>query len=110
MRGMLVGVTLHPRGRAIVYMGCSLLALLGLHAAFLSLIAGRPILLPLVGSLIFTVAAGGYAWPPIANRTGWLEAARLVGWSHRRARFTFVLINTLTLLLIVEGVIFLATS
>jgi hypothetical protein len=103
-------VALNPRHRAAVYMSSSALAVLGLHAAFISLIVGWSFIVPMAASLMFVFIAGGYAWPPIANRPAWSEAARLVGWSEGLTRGTLVLINVVTLLLVVDGVVYLSTS
>jgi hypothetical protein len=98
-------MALRPRQRAISFLACSVLALLGFHTAFLFFAMGLSLLLPLLGALAFAVAAGGYASPPLANRAAWFEAAELVGWSEQRARHTFVAFNVLTALLLVNAAV-----
>ena len=102
-RGMLSSMATRSRDRARLFMVCSVLALLGFHAAFLCFALGRSLLVPLLCALTFAVAAGGYAWPPIANKAAWFEAAELVGWSTQRAHHTFVALNVLTALLLVNA-------
>ena len=91
----------------MLFLSCCVLALLSFHAAFLSGAIGRSVVVPLVAALGFSVVAGGYAWPPIANKTASLEAAELAGWSERRARQTLIGINVLAFSLILSGVLFL---
>ena len=101
-------MALRPRQRAASFLACSVLALLGFHAAFLLFAIGLSLLVPLLVALAFAVAAGGYAWPPIANREAWFKSAELVGWSEQTARRTFVVLNVLTVLLLVDVVVALA--
>src|SRR5439155_11689114 len=68
-------MALRPRQRATSFLACSVLALLGFHAAFLLFAMGLSLLIPLMVALAFAVAAGGYAWPPIANREAWFKSA-----------------------------------
>lgn len=89
-------MALRPRQRATLFLTCCVLALLAFHLSFLAPVIGRSLAIPLVAALGFSIAAGGYAWPPIGNKTAWLEAAELVGWSERRARRSFIGINVLT--------------
>jgi hypothetical protein len=98
-------MALRPRQRATSFLACSVLALLGFHAALLFFAMGLSLLVPLLSALAFAVAAGGYASPPIANRAAWFEAAELVGWSEHRARHTFLAVNVLTALLLVEAAV-----
>jgi hypothetical protein len=107
-RGMMSLMALRSRQRATSFLACSLLAVLAFHAAFLFFAMGLPLLMPLICALAFAIAAGGYASPPIANKAAWFEAAELVGWSDRRARYTFVGLNVPTVLLLVDGAVAIA--
>lgn len=101
-------MALLPRHRATSFMVCSVLALVAFHVAFLFFAIGRSWLLPLLCAVTFAFAAGGYASPPIANKAAWFEAAELVGWSEQRARHSFIGLNVLTALLLVNAAIALA--
>lgn len=103
-------MALRQRQRARLYMSACLVALLAFHAAFIFMAVDRSMLIPLITAVAFAVLAGGYAWPPIANRPAWDEAARLVGLSDEQARLTFLAVSVLSLLLIVNAVLALAMS
>jgi hypothetical protein len=51
------------------------------------------------------MVAGGYAWPPVANKSGVMEAGRLLGWSQQKSRRVYIAQNVLALALIPTAIL-----
>jgi hypothetical protein len=80
------------------------------NVAFWAGDAGVPVFPFLIAGAILAFFAGGYAWPPIANRGAWEEACRYRDWSVSTTRVTYTVTTVATFGIIVSAAAFMVLA